>query len=513
MSPMLPLRWLAAGGLGLWAAAPLRAQHEHGPAGAGAEQLGRVVFRVSCRPQAQRWFERGVALLHSFWYEQADSAFTATVTVDSMCGMGYWGIAMSKLHPLWTPPDAFANERALAAAEQAVELTQGAEREYAEAIATYYRDYKTIDHRIRMLAYERAMHGLVRRHPGDEEARIFYALALIADGQLDTRDTTLARQRRAGAILEPLFRAHPDHPGLAHYLIHAYDSPRLAARAVPAADRYARIAPSVPHAQHMPSHIYTRLGRWDESIAANLRSAASARQYEAAERPGAMWDQHAHALDYLVYAYLQQGRDDAARGVVAEAAAARDVFPPNSLTTDYALAAIPARYALERGKWDEAAALALRPAPAWRAAEAITHFARAIGEARSGRADAAAAEVDTLEGLERALANAGGPQAYWSGQVKIQRMAAGAWVALARGDTARAKAEAAAAADLEDHSEKHPVTPGAVLPARELEGDLLLAIGRPADALRAYERSLARQPNRARSLQGAAAARRAMTGR
>ena len=507
MRPPSPL--VFAAGLGVLLAAPLHAQHEHEPAGTTPERLGRVVFHVSCRPEARRRFERAVALLHSFWYEQADSAFARTAAADSHCGMAYWGLAMSALHPLWTPPSSFASDRGLAAAEQAISLTGGPEREYAEAIATYYRDYATVDHRIRLLAYERAMQGIVRRHPGDDEARAFYALALIANGQLDTRDTTLARQRRAGAILEPLFQRNPDHPGLAHYLIHAYDSPPLAARALAAADRYARIAPSVPHAQHMPSHIYTRLGRWDESIAANLRSVAAARRVEAAGHPGAMWDQHAHALDYLAYAYLQEGRDTAARDVVTEVAAVTDVFPPGSLTTDYALAAIPARYALERGRWAEAATLVVRPAPSWRAAEAITHFARAIGAARSAQPDVAAAELDTLGAVERALADEGGGQAYWSGQVKIQRVAAGAWVALARGDTARAITEAAAAADLEDHTEKHPVSPGAVLPARELEGDLLLAVGRPAQALRAYERSLARQPNRARSVMGAAAARRA----
>jgi tetratricopeptide (TPR) repeat protein len=508
---MLLLATIGTAGRSTLAPGRLPAQHEHGAAGPGGEVVGRVAFHVSCRPETQPRFERAVALLHSFWYEEADTAFSRIVVTDSLCGMGYWGIAMSALHPLWTPPSAFGAARGLAAAEQAVSLTGGAEREYAEAIATYYRDYATVDHRIRLLAYGRAMQGIVRRHPADDEARAFYALALIANGQLDTRDTTLARQRRAGAILEALFQRHPDHPGLAHYLIHAYDSPALAARATLAADRYARIAPSVPHALHMPSHIYTRLGRWDASIAANRRSVDAARRYEAAQHPGAMWDQRAHALDYLAYAYLQLGRDSAAREVVAEAAAAKEVFPPGSLTTDYALAAIPARYVLERGRWADAAALTVRPAPSWRAAEAITHFARALGAARTAQPDAAAAEVDTLAMIERILADEGGAQGYWSVQVKIQRMAAEAWVALARGDTARAIDEAAAAADLEDRTALHPVTPGPVLPARELDGDLLLAIRRPAAAERAYQRSLVRQPNRARSLAGLAAARRAAT--
>jgi tetratricopeptide (TPR) repeat protein len=339
---------------------------------------------------------------------------------------------------------------------------------------------------------------VARRRSADEEAQIFHALSLIALGQLDAGDSTHARQREAGRILEPLFRRHPDHPGLAHYLIHAYDSPALARDAVRAADRYASIAPSVPHAEHMPSHIYTRIGAWDKSIAANLRAAEAGRRFEATAHPGALWDQHAHALDYLEYAYLQLGRVAEARAVAERAADVTDVYPVGALALDYALAAIPARLALERDDWASAAALPVRPSPAWRGAEGITRFARALGAARGGGEAAARMEIDSLAGLERSLAASGGPQTYWSTQVRIQRLAASAWVSLAAGDTVEALRQAAAAADLDDAVEKHPVTPGAVLPARELYGDLLARTGRPAEARAAYQATLARQPGRAR---------------
>jgi len=480
---------------------PLRAQEHHAHDGAAPAQLGRVTFPSDCRPALQPRFERAVALLHSFWYEEAARTFTAVSEADQGCALAHWGIAMSALHPLWTPPTPEQHAAARADAERAVALSRAGTRArgYAEAIAAYYRGDGVPD-RARLTVYEQAMADLVRRWPNDEEARIFHALALIALGQLDAGDSTFARQREAGRILEPLFRRHPDHPGLAHYLIHAYDSPPLAHEAELAADRYAAIAPSVPHAQHMPSHIYTRLGLWKKAIAANLRSVEAAHRFETANLSGALWDQDAHALDYLVYAYLQLGRVAEARTIADRVATVKVTFPPGSLTTDYALAAIPARLALELDDWSAAAALPLRPAPAWRGTEGITHFARALGAARSGDLAAARPEVDSLGQLEQILAAAGGPQAYWSTQVRVQRLAAGAWVSLAAGDTSEALREAAAAADLDDATAKHPVTPGAVLPARELYGDLLAAVGRQAEARAAYERVLARQPGRARAV-------------
>jgi tetratricopeptide (TPR) repeat protein len=479
---------------------------EHHHDGATPERLGRVVFPADCRPDVQARFERGVALLHSFWYEEAGRTFSAVAAADSSCALAHWGMAMSVLHPLWTPPPPKEHAEARAHAERAVALSRPGTRSraYAEAIAAYYRGDGVAD-RARLAAYEQAMAVVARRRPMDEEARIFHALALIALGQQDAADSTHARQREAGRILEPLYRRHPDHPGLAHYLIHAYDSPALAREGEAAADRYASIAPSVPHAEHMPSHIYIRIGAWDKSIAANLRSVEAARRYEAERLSGALWDQEAHALDYLTYAYLQLGRVPEARAAAQRVASASNTYPAGSLTIDYALAAIPARLALERDDWPAAASLAVRPAPAWRGTEAVTRFARALGEARSGDLAAARTEMDSLAELERSLATAGGPQTYWSTQVRIQRLAASAWVALAAGDTSEALRQGSAAADLDDAVEKHPVTPGAVLPSRELYGDLLAAAGHMSEARVAYERTLARQPGRARTARAMAA--------
>lgn len=488
-------------------AARLAAQGEHQHAGAPPGRVGRVTFRTTCRPTAQTRFERGVALIHSFWYEEAGRAFAAAAAADAGCGMAHWGRAMSLLHPLWTPPPPNDARAGAAEADRAVRLTRAGSRErgYAEAIATFYRGYDGSNFRARLEAYEAAMAAVAHRYPEDVEAQIFHALALTAVGQLDVADTTYARQRRAAAILEPLFRRNPLHPGLAHYLIHAYDYPGLAAAGVAAAERYASIAPAVPHAQHMPSHIYTRIGAWDSSIASNLRSVAAARAFEERQHLAALWDQNAHALDYLTYAYLQQGRDREAKGVVEELARTTAGFPENALTYEYALAAIPARYLLERDRWAEARALAVLPAPAWRGTEALTRFARALGGARSGDSSLARVEIDSLRTLEMELARTPA-QAYWSTEVRIQRLAASAWLSRLLGDTAAAVAAARAAADLEDITPKHPVTPGALLPARELYADLLLDLGRAAEARRAYEASLLRQPNRARSLFGAARA-------
>lgn len=506
MRKTLPL-WLA--GVVLLLPCSLLSQDEHAQhTGQPPERLGRVVFPTTCNSRAQVQFERGLALLHSFWYEEAGRTFGAVIAADSACAMGYWGQAMSTLHPLWTPPSSEESARGLAAAERAVNLARPGSREadYAGAIATYYRGYQGRDHRSRLLAYQSAMERVAQRHPQDDEAQIFFALALTAVGQLDADDTTYARQRRAAAILEPLFRKHPEHPGLAHYLIHAYDYPALANRGEAAAARYAEIAPSVPHALHMPSHIYTLIGQWDRSIESNLRSAHAARTFEQEQHLEGLWDQHGHALDYLAYAYLQEGRDAEARKIVDQVRGVTSGYPANSLINDYALAAIPARYALERAQWNEAKALTVRPAPSWRATEAITHFARAIGAARSNDSATARAEIDSLATIGSALAKLGGLQAYWSKQVEIQRQAASAWLKRQVGDTAGAIRLAASAADLEDITAKHPVTPGAVLPARELYGDLLLETGHAGEALRAYQASLARQPNRARSLLGAARA-------
>ncbi len=483
-------------------AVPLAAQAP-GEHDGHTQQLGRVRFATSCDAAARTEVERGVAYLHSFWYEKAAETFAAAAAADSGCAMAFWGQAMSVLHPLWTPPSSADARAALGVSDRGLARAKTTrERGYLDAIRAYYADYDRTDPKARLVRYALAMDSVRRRSPSDTEAAIFYALALIAVGQANATDTTFTYQKRADSILEPLFRREPRHPGLAHYLIHTNDVPQLAAHGLYAARRYAEIAPDVPHAQHMPSHIFTRLGAWDDAIASNTRSAAAARAYEVERGLTAMWDQRAHALDYLAYAYLQQGRDTAAQRVLDEAAAAPAGYPAGSLTHQYAFAAIPARWALERGRWAEAARLAVRPAPEWPAAEAITHFARAIGAARESDTALARHEIAVLAQIESTLAP--GPQAYWSGQVAIQRLAATAWLELATGDTASAVLHAGQAADREDGTQKHPVTPGPVLPARELQGDLLLLAGRPAAAVRAYAATLALSPNRARSLFGLA---------
>jgi len=485
-------------------AVPLAAQAP-GEHDGHAQQLGRVRFATSCNAAARTEVERGVAYLHSFWYEKAAETFAAAAAADSGCAMAFWGQAMSLLHPLWTPPSSADARAALGVIDRGLARAKTTrERGYLDAIRAYYVDYDRTDPKARLVRYALAMDSVRQRSPSDTEAAIFYALALIAVGQANATDTTFTYQMRADSILEPLFRREPRHPGLAHYLIHTNDVPQLAAHGLYAARRYAEIAPDVPHAQHMPSHIFTRLGAWDDAIASNTRSAAAARAYEVERGLTAMWDQRAHALDYLAYAYLQEGRDTAAQRVVDEAAAASAGYPAGSLTHQYAFAAIPARCALERGRWAEAARLAVRPAPEWPAAEAITHFARAIGAARESDTALARHEIAVLAQIESTLT--AGPQAYWAGQVAIQRLAATAWLELATGDTASAVLHAGQAADREDGTQKHPVTPGPVLPARELEGDLLLLAGRPAAAGRAYAATLALSPNRARSLFGLARA-------
>ncbi len=486
------------------AASPVAAQMdmaEHG--GTPPAHLGRVHFPSSCTAAAAASVERGVALLHSFWYEQAGRAFADAARADSMCALAYWGEATSLMHPLWAPSSAqdIENGAALSARARRASAPTPREHGYVDAISAFYAG----DAQTRFVDRVRAWSdGLKRVHedePADTEATIFYGLSLVAVAQNSPPDTTNALQRQAGDLLEPLFQVEPNHPGLAHYLIHAYDSPALADRAVRAADRYAAIAPSVPHARHMPSHIYTRLGMWDASIASNTAAVAAARQYEVAQHMDAVWDQRLHSMDYMAYAYLQEGRDGAARRLVDDAARMRKVMPPHAPAAEYALAAIPARYALERGRWREAAALTLRPDLVEPGAIAVTHFARAIGAARAGDTADARSALAALASVDEALAQTRVP--IWPGTVHAQRLAASAWLALAEADTTSALRLASEAADLEEATPKHPVTPGAILPARELQGDLLLEAGRPADALAAYSASLARAPQRARGLAGA----------
>jgi hypothetical protein len=479
-----------------------------GPAAAApdGETLGRVHFPVSCAPAVQGDFERAVALLHSFWYEEALKAFTAITTNDPGCAMGYWGIAMSVYYPLWAPPSPAMLQKGTAALAKARGLTATPrEQDYIAAIETYYRDADKLDHRSRAVAYEKAMGQLFARYPDDREAAVFYALALNATAA--PTDKTYANQLKAGAILEKVFAEQPTHPGVAHYIIHSYDYPPLAARGLTAARGYARTAPSVPHAQHMPAHIFTRLGLWQDSIDSNRASANAGKAYYAKLGKDTVWDQTLHALDYIVYAYLQTGQDRQARTVLEELRAMPRA-EPESFVAAYAYAAIPARVALEQHHWGEAAALgpASKVFPwdrfAW--GEAITAFARAVGAARSGDAAKARTEAQKLEGYRATLIAAN--QTFWAEQVNIQQKAAAAWAARAEGKHDEALALMRTAADLEDATEKHPVTPGPVLPARELLGDMLLDLNHPEQALVEFEGSTAREPNRFNGLFGAARA-------
>lgn len=494
--------FVASLGLGVSSGAE---QHQH-PAG-DPEKLGRVHLPVSCTAEVQKPFNRAVAILHSFWYEEAGKAFAAVTEKDPDCAMGYWGIAMSLYHPLWEPTDAASLKKGWAAVEKATALGGKTEREkdYIGAIEAFYKDSAKLDHHTRALAYEKAMGRVYRRYPADREAAVFYSLSLVATAP--PTDKTLANQKQAGEILEKVFAEQPDHPGVAHYIIHAYDYPPLAHLALAAARRYATIAPSVPHALHMPSHIFTRLGLWREAIESNQASAAAAKRYAAETRMAGAWDQQLHAMDYIEYAYLQSGQDREAKRVLDELNEIRKV-EPESLASAYSLAAIRARYALERRCWSEAASLTLEPGTfpwsRYRGAEANIYFARALGAARSGDAASARKEVEKLRSLHDALMEA--KQSYWADEVERQRRAAAAWLARAEGKNEEALKLMRSAADLEDSTEKHPVTPGPVVPARELLGDLLLELGEPAQALREYETALQASPNRLNGLYGAARA-------
>ena len=483
------------------------AMEHHGamPAPAADEKLGEVHFPVSCNKDAQKRFERAVAILHSMWYEEAVKAFTGVAEADPACAMAWWGVAMSHWYPLWFPPPAPALKAGAEAAAKAEAIGAKDEREhdYIAAIAAFYRDSEKLDHRTRALAYESAMARLHQQFPDDREAAIFYALALDATA-LPT-DKSLANQRKAAAILEPIFAEQPNHPGIAHYLIHSDDSPALAEAGLRAARRYAEIAPSVPHALHMPSHIFTRLGYWQESIDTNLRSAEAGQVYaKEVFGQGVGWDQSLHAMDYLAYAYLQLGEDRKARAVVDEIMAIKKVTP-DTLAVAYAMAAVPARYAVEQRNWAEAAKLELPPATVawdkfpWTAA--MINFARALGKAHTQDLTGAKAEIDKLAATRDTLK---AKDKYWSDQVEAQRRASVAILAQAEGRYDEAIRELRAAADLEDSMDKHPVTPGGIAPLRELLGDLLLDLRQPAAALTDYERLLTSTPNRLRTLYGAA---------
>jgi tetratricopeptide (TPR) repeat protein len=456
------------------------------------EQLGRVSFANSCTAAAQATFERAVALLHSFWFREGEKTFREVLERDPNCAIATWGIATILIgNTFATGPTPAQAQQAKEAIERGRAIGAKTERErlFIEAVAQYYERFAERSHGARLKSLSDAFENVARRFPEDDEAQIFSAIYLTATQ--DPTEQTFASALKAAAILEVQFKKHPDHPGVAHYLIHSYDYPPIAEKGLNAAKRYSEIAPSAPHALHMPSHIFTRVGAWQDSARMNERSAAVA-------KAGKEFNDQLHAMDYLVYAYLQLARDTDAQRVVEEAPGVRGNEQVRA--TPYALAAIPARYAIERGAWKEAAQLQPQ-ASRFLFTAPFTHFARALGAARSG--DAAAAERDVQELARIVDALKAAKDAYWTIEVEVQRLGAAAWVAFARGNREAALDLMRSAANLEDKSEKAAVSPGRLVPARELLGDMLLDSGKPAEALVAYEQSQVRDPNRFRSLYGA----------
>lgn len=491
-------RWLVAHALALLLpAVPAIAQdaHRHGV----PEHLGTVQFGVRCASAVVPAFDRAMALLHSFAYEEADAAFAGIAARDPDCAMALWGRAMTRYHPLWEAPASAALAEGAAQIDAATRIGARSPRERAliAALAAYYADAERVPPATRALRYADAMADVARAHPGDDEVAVLQALALLATAS--PADRTHARQLQSAALLEPVWRRHPDHPGVPHYLIHAYDSAALARRGLPAARAYASIAPSAPHALHMPSHIFTRLGLWDDSIAANLASR------DAARAQGDVGEQ-VHAMDYLTYAYLQRGRTaDAAREVAALHALAG--VSGAKFKTGYAGNAMPVRLAVETRDWATAARLQPLPDSTPQVA-ALAWWARALGKLRAPTPAPAAADEDirALAACRDALRAAS--DAYWATQTEVLLRSAEGWRHAAAGEQAAAIAALAASADAEDALEKLPLTPGPIVPAREQLGELLLALDRPAAALQAFDAALALAPGRAGALRGKAEAER-----
>ena len=466
------------------------------------EKLGKVSFPISCLPAVQQQFDRGVALLHSFAYTPAENAFRRVAELDPQCAMAHWGIAMTYFHQLWDPPLSPATIstalREIQLAQQirvskSIRASSERERKFIDALGLIYQDAVTVPYRTRALNYDRAMGDLAAENRKDVEAQAFYALALLASAS--PTDKTHANQKLAADLLEPLYRAYPEHPGIPHYLIHAYDNAELAPRGLAAARAYSKIAPSAPHALHMPSHIFTRLGLWEDSIASNLAARTAAHQQG---DTGA----ELHAMDYLVYAYLQSGRDADAAEVVQQL---RNMskLDTEDFIIGYASTAIPVRYAIERGQWADAASI-VPPTGAPPHVVAIAVWARGLGLARSGRLAEAQTETDRLRQIEVELRTSGND--YWATQVGILVREVMAWSAQTNSNLEEAVALMREAADKEDTIEKLPVTPGPILPAREQLGYLLLQQNNPGPASKEFATALANAPGRRGALQGAARA-------
>jgi tetratricopeptide (TPR) repeat protein len=483
--------FLATAGLAALAMAspgPIAAQGE------ADQQLGNVSFETSCNAVAQRRFNRAMRYQHSFWYSAAKEIFEEVAQADPECGMAHWGVALSLLNNPHAAIPAANLPVGLAAIQKAKAVGAKTERErdYIDALMLMYADSDKLTHTQRIRAYLGAMEKLAAKYPKDDEAQIAYAITLNTSAS--PADKTYAQQSKGAAILEPISKRLPQHPGVTHYLIHLYDYPATAQQGLDAAARYAKIAPAAPHAQHMPSHIYTRVGYWKQSIDSNIASV------KAAKADKSLGDQ-LHGQDYMVYAYLQMAQDKLARAVVDDIGAIN--VASNVQAGGFALAASPARYEMERGDWKAAAELQVRPSP-FKHAMAITHFARAVGAARAGKPDAAKADIAKLAELRDQLREA--KDAYWSEQVDIQWQVANAWVLNAEDKTEEALKVMSAAADAEDKTEKSPVTPGPLAPARELYGEMLFERGMVKEALAAFEATKAKEPNRFRGYAGAARA-------
>jgi predicted Zn-dependent protease len=484
--------------------------------------VGNVIFPITCTPDVQSDFARGVALLHSFFYEEARRVFTSVAERDSNCAMAQWGIAMTWWHPIWTPPTPDEMRAGKAAIESAMSIKTGSERErgFITALNTYYNTPESstaapvgqschgpVGPRDRVVAYEKAMRQLRDKYPEDFEVQTFYAFAVLSVGYATPNDTSLSKQLEAAAILEKLCKQNPNHPGVVHYLIHSYDYPQLAQRGLAAAEAYDSIAPWVPHALHMPSHIFTRLGMWDKSIAANHASAEASRAYAAMRHRDATEAEELHALDYMAYSYLQEARDAEAKEIVDRVAKVRKTNPELEFSAAYALAAIPTRYAFERNDWEAAAALQIPELPHWNSfpfMEALIEYGHALGRAHIGDLDGARKAIARMQQLRNATK---APKFdYFKSHLDLQMQAASAWLAVSEGKKKEAIDILKHAADAEDILGKHPVSPGAFVPIREQLGNLFLATGQPKQAQREFEAALKIYPGRFRGLYGAAQA-------
>jgi tetratricopeptide (TPR) repeat protein len=458
------------------------------------QKFGTVHFATSCNDTAQRRFDRAMRYQHSFWYKASREIFEETLKADPGCSIAYWGMALGLLdnpHGQIPAPNLPLGLAAIQAAKAAPAKTQR-ERDYIDALAVMYVDYDKTPQPARVQSYLKAMEALAAKYPDDDEAQIFYAITLNVAAS--PTDKTYANQLKGAAILEAINKRQPRHPGVAHYLIHLYDSPALAEKGIDAARRYAKIAPAAPHAQHMPSHIFTRVGLWKDSISSNIASVQAAKADKSA-------GDSMHGQDYMVYAYLQLGQDKNARAVIDDMAVS--TFGPDAFGAHFALAASPARYMVERGDWKGAAELQVSPNK-FHHVMAITHFARALGAARSGNPDAAKADIAKLTEMRDKLTEA--KIGYWPQIVDIQRQIATAWTLYAEGKQDDALKAMSAAADAEDKTEKSPVTPGPLAPARELYGTMLLDRGMAKEALAAFEATMAKEPNRFNGYVGAAKA-------